>query len=118
MIPMGELNVYESAPIRQRNSILSFVDQALDHPVYVDAGAWLLEAMVDANVIRPTDNNEFRLVRRTPARLRDIERIPRCLWATYKLMTEKEGQFYTLSNRELRPETIVSVSFALEKVVV
>jgi len=118
MIPMGELTVYESAPIRQKNSILFFVDQALDHPTYVDAGEWLIETMVDANVIQPTDNNRFRLVRRTPARLRDMERIPRCLWATYKLITEKEGQFHTLSNRELRPETIVSVSYALEKVVI
>lgn len=118
MIPMEELNVYESAPIMQKNSILSFVNRALDHPTYVDAGEWLLEAMVGSNVIRPSDNGGFKLVRRTPARLRDVELIPRCLWATYKLITEKEGQFYTLSNRELRPETVVSVSFALEKVVV
>lgn len=117
MIPWEELNL-GNKPILAKGSIVLYVTEALDQPNYTDAGDYMLEQMVTNNVITPLDNEHYRLCKITPARVRDMERVPRALRATYKLIRFKEQTFFTLSNRKLDVEAIISVHSALSKVVV
>lgn len=94
-----------------------FVNEALQQDHFVDAGEWMLDAMVQNKVILLSDNNTYRFANRiTAARREAMERVPKMLTAWYLRIEEPISQQDDLPM--IDKGQLVSVIMAFDRLVI
>lgn len=106
-----------SPKLVSNTTVAWFVNEALQKPHFVDAGEWMLEAMVQNKVILLSDHNKYRFAKRTTAARREaIEQIPKMLTAWYLRVEDPVSQQDDLPM--IDKEQLVSVIMAFDRLVI